>query len=523
MASLISALGMNANTLKVNENAIAVVSNNVANMNTEGYHKQTVNLATKTNEISIGNSVYRQIDSLAGVQIASVTRSTNTFLDNAYRDAIGDLANLEQQANNIGDIANLFDDLKGAGIDAALKQFFSALDDLNNYPTDSTARVAFLEASKTLTNLVNGTAKELQNQAYSQMGDGISTDKLQESPFADDIKALGDLFQELADVNDSLARTQTGKLPANNLLDTRDTILNKIAKFMDFDMEELPNGVINLSLNGIDLVKGNEVKAEFTLMTANDYCTKEGIDYDTWDGQLAVVGIKTDDGREFGNVNDLFTTGKLGGYMVKGSDNNGKVDADYILGKLDDLAVVIADVFNALQTSDKAYCIDTTNWKLSTANRNVDMFVSSDGTAISATNLTVNEKLLADGGQWLIAAAYFADPNDYDANAVGNNGNIVNMLNTRDAAQAGLGGLTFEDYYAALVGKVGTALSNVNSEIEAQGSIVDNLDLQRTAEFSVDLNSELVDMIKYQTAYSAAARVFGTCNTLLETLVYLGA
>ena len=429
MASLISALGMNANSLKVNENAIAVVSNNVANMNTEGYHKQTVNLATKTNEISIGNSVYKQIDSLAGVQIASVTRSTNTFLENAYRDALGDLASLEQQAGNVGDIANLFDELKGSGIDSALKSFYSALDDLNNYPTDSTARVAFLEAAKTLTNLVNGTAKELQNQAYSQMGDGLSNEKLQDSPFADDIKALEDLLQELADINDSLARTQTGKLPANNLLDTRDTILNKIAKYMDFDMEEYPNGTVSLSLNGVELVKGNQVKAEFTLMTANDYCTQEGIDYDTWEGQLAVIGLKTTDGREYGNMNDFLTTGKLGGYMVKGSDENGKVDAGYILGKLDDLAVVIADVFNTLQTSEKAYCIDTTNWTLSTANRNIEMFVSSDGTTINATNLTINETLLADGGQWLIAAAYFEDPNDFEANAIGNNGNIVNIQN----------------------------------------------------------------------------------------------
>ena len=113
MAGLVSALGMNANTLKVNENAISVVSNNVANMNTVGYHKQTVNLATKTNEVPIGNNVYRQINSLAGVQIASVTRSTDKYLDNAYRDAISGLAGLQQQANNVGDIANLFEELEG--------------------------------------------------------------------------------------------------------------------------------------------------------------------------------------------------------------------------------------------------------------------------------------------------------------------------------------------------------------------------------------------------------------------------
>jgi len=175
-----------------------------------------------------------------------------------------------------------------------------------------------------------------------------------------------------------------------------------------------------------------------------------------------------------------------------------------------------------LQTSQKAYCIDTATWTLSTANRNTALFTSSDGAAINSTNIKVNDALLADGGQWLIAAAYFEDPNNFDAKAVGNNSNIVRMLETRDAAQAGLGGLSFEDYYTALVGKIGTALDDVNGAIEAQKGIADNLELQKAAEYSVDLNSELVDMIKYQTAYQAAARVFSACSTLLETLVYLG-
>ncbi len=522
MAGLVSALGMNANSMKVNENAISVVSNNVANMNTVGYHKQTVNLATRTNEVPIGDNVYRQINSLAGVQIASVTRSTNKYLDNAYRDAISGLAGLQQQANNVGDIANLFEELEGTGIDAGLKSFFSALDDLNNYPTDSTARVAFLEASKSLTALINSTAGELQEQAYSQLGDGVTTEKLKDSPFALDVEKLEDLFQQLADVNDSLTRTQTGKLTANNLLDTRDTILDKIAEYMDFDIEEQPNGVVNLSMNGIDLVRGNEVKANFKLQTASEYCTQEGINYADWDGALAVVSIETVDGKNYSNINEQLTTGKLGGYFVKGSDDSNTVDAGYILGKLDDLAGVVANVFNGLQTSQNAYCIDTATWTLSTANRNTALFTSSDGAAINATNIKVNDALLADGGQWLIAAAYFEDPNNFDAKAVGNNSNIVRMLETRDAAQAGLGGLSFEDYYTALVGKIGTALDDVNGAIEAQKGIADNLELQKAAEYSVDLNSELVDMIKYQTAYQAAARVFSACSTLLETLVYLG-
>ena len=38
----------------------------------------------------------------------------------------------------------------------------------------------------------------------------------------------------------------------------------------------------------------------------------------------------------------------------------------------------------------------------------------------------------------------------------------------------------------------------------------------------VDLNEELVDLVKYQTAYSAAAQVFNTCNSCLDVLMSLG-
>ena len=54
MSSLLSSLNMTANTLSVNEKAISVVSHNVANMNTEGYHKQRVNFATRNIAGAIG-------------------------------------------------------------------------------------------------------------------------------------------------------------------------------------------------------------------------------------------------------------------------------------------------------------------------------------------------------------------------------------------------------------------------------------------------------------------------------------
>ena len=80
MVSLFSSLNIATGALKVNESAISVVSHNVANMNTEGYSKQRVNLATRNIAGAIGDNVEAQIRSNGGVKIANVMRYNNEYL-----------------------------------------------------------------------------------------------------------------------------------------------------------------------------------------------------------------------------------------------------------------------------------------------------------------------------------------------------------------------------------------------------------------------------------------------------------
>ena len=134
MVSLFSALNISSNALSVNEKAISVVSHNVANMNTEGYHKQRTNLATRNIAGTIGNSVAAQVRSNGGVMIANIMRYNDTYLNNYYRDQISALKDLEQQLGNLGELADIFNDLEGEGIDGALSKFYEALNNLNEYP-----------------------------------------------------------------------------------------------------------------------------------------------------------------------------------------------------------------------------------------------------------------------------------------------------------------------------------------------------------------------------------------------------
>lgn len=537
MVSLFNALNISSNALTVNESAISVVSHNVANMNTEGYSKQKVNLATRNIAGAIGNNVEAQIRANGGVMIANVMRYNDSYLNSYYRDQLSKLSEYEQQLDNLGDLAGIFDDLEGEGIDAALSDFYEAVNNLNEYPASSTARINFIETAKTLTSVLNSKSIQLDELTSKALGDGETQESLENSKIFTQITEFNNKLEQLAEVNNALCRTQTGTLQANNLLDKRDMILNEISQFVEITVEERDNGSVTIYSGNTALVRGSVVTGELEIQTAKSYCEANGLTYpDEWvteDGipkEAAVISIvkHTEEGTKelvLGNANDQIKGGALGGLL-----HSADLEADGMnVGKaqeaLNSIAQSIADVFNELNTRENAYCInpnDTT--KLMETNDTNFIFVGTngDGTGVTAGNITINPDLLTDDGCWKIACAYFDDPANFDINAVGNAQNVVDMLATRTKKLDSLNGMSLEDFYTGLVGKVAAGGNNLQTLFDTQSEVVDSIYNEIKGNNTVDLNEELVDLVKYQTAYSASAQVFNTVNSCLDTLMNLG-
>jgi flagellar hook-associated protein 1 FlgK len=78
---------------------------------------------------------------------------------------------------------------------------------------------------------------------------------------------------------------------------------------------------------------------------------------------------------------------------------------------------------------------------------------------------------------------------------------------------------TASDFYAGLIGKIGSASSQAISMAQNQQLVVDHL-TQRVQEYSgVSLDEEATDMVRFQHAYQAAARVITTMDEMLNTLI----
>ena len=253
---------------------------------------------------------------------------------------------------------------------------------------------------------------------------------------------------------------------------------------------------------------------------------------------MAVISIVDKDGNILvDDANAEITGGALGGLLHSVDLSADGMNPGKAQEALNSIATEIADMFNTLNKRNGAYHIDPDNTSQLSDTNKVDIFTIADGggDTLNAGNITINSRLLEDDGCWLISAAYFRDEdNNFDLNAVGNAQNVGNsfvdangkligsFLGTRTEKRYNLGGQSLEDFYSGLVGKVAAGGSNAQNLVDTQGDIVDSIYNQIKSNNSVDLNEELVDLVKYQTAFSASAQVFNIVNNCLDTLMSLG-
>ena len=107
-----------------------------------------------------------------------------------------------------------------------------------------------------------------------------------------------------------------------------------------------------------------------------------------------------------------------------------------------------------------------------------------------------------------------------DANMPASNGNLINFSAVHD--QKIISGQTPVDYYSNLVFSVGSEVSNSMAELDASQQVLQQLNDQRNSVSGVSLNEEAANLIQYQRAYDAAARIVSTVNEMLDTLIHLG-
>ncbi len=237
-------LSLGSTGVSAYQRALSTVSNNIANVGTDGYTRQEVGLASNQPR-QMGNSFIG-----TGVRLEAVRRQYDAFIEGNLRSSN---SNLEAQGPLV-EYANRIMDLmadKNVGLSGSLTAFFAAARDLAVEPASVIARSSFLRQA-------DGAASGFR-QLTTQL-DLIDTETRDGLRSATD--TINTYAEQIALVNKQLFKNGSLDRQPPEILDQRDRLLRELSALVRIKTEFAANGQVKISLNdSMDNQSGNKVGA----------------------------------------------------------------------------------------------------------------------------------------------------------------------------------------------------------------------------------------------------------------------
>ncbi len=422
----------------------------------------TVGYSREVTDTAAGDPI--QIGSLVvgtGVVLQKIESLRDPILEIQLNQATQQQSSLDTQLTELQQMQTQFAS-STAGIGADISNFFNSLEQLSPDPSSLALRQSVLTAAANLARDFNSSASSLATQQ-----DNLNL-TVQQS-----VGEVNNLTAQIASINQQIGVLENANVNASTLVDQRTNLVRQLSGLIDVQVIPTEKDGIDLATsNGTGLVTGIQ---SFALSTA----TEE-------DGTSHILSGAAD-------ITSSLTGGSLAGAIqIRDQEIPG------VLNQLDQLA---AGFSNAVNTA------------------NAQGF---DLNGVKGANIFAPPPLGTTGAAATIQVA-ITDPALIAASSdgtQGSNGNLANL--TAVATQAVAAGQTPIDYYSNIVFQVGSATSNTSADDDATTQIVQQLQDQRGSVSGVSLDEEAANLVKFQTAYQASARVISTIDALLSDAVNLG-
>ncbi len=464
-------LGNGLTGLQASQQALNVISQNIANASTPGYVRQRAILESQ--QTAPGTNVYTGNSAqFMGVQVTGVERISSAFKQAALNAAVGKQEALAAQSAPLENIQGQLQEPGVNGLQSAMTQFYQGWTDLGNNPTTGTANGGAalngaaagvviengITIATQLNSLASGVAAEFGNQ-YDNLT-GL-------------VQQVNTAAEKIAVFNQQIMQGQAGGNNINSLLDKRDQAITDIVRLTGATATQLSNGSVQVAVSGVTLVSGNFA----TPMSVAGVNSIEEVGTNPPSLMIGSVKANPAGGEAAGVLSAL------------------NVDLPRINNTLDTVANGIRDAVNSIHST--GYTVDGTP---------AGDFFTGDG----AKGLTV-----AVNSPDELALSSIAGASTDGSNAL----RIGDLVRNTEASAALGGAEAPQSVYSRMVTQIGTQIQGLETAIDAQNGIVATAQSAVDSESGVDLNEELTNMILFQRSFQANSRVISAANEMLQSLI----
>ena len=458
MSSLFGTMSVALQSLMTQQGALEVVANNIANVNTPGYSRE-VPILEESPPILSGNTMVG-----TGVTLQSVQSVRDNILDLRIDQETSQQSSLNSYVDSMNQVQSLFNETQGTGLQTDLSNFFNSFQSLATDPASSSLRQAVIVAGQDLAGAFSQTSNNL-----STIQQGLDQSVVQT------VQQVNQLTTQVANLNQQIQEVSNAGDNPGSLEDQRDEALNNLSGLIDTAVIYSNDGTVSVTTTqGTLLVSGNQsdaLTAQINSATGMNDVYAQGADITS-----AIAG------------------GQLQGFI---GARDGSIPSTQ--SSLDNLAAGLISAVNNQQNA---------GYEMNGA-QGVDFFTpftpSAPGSnAGAATTMTVA----------------LTNPDQVAASSDGTQGDNGNATALADLQNAPIvAGQTAGNYYSNLIDQVGNDVSNATSKQEAVGLVLQQLTNQQKAVSGVSLDQEATNLINYQQAYEAAARVISTVDELNQAAI----
>ena len=539
MAGLIGSLHSAKSGMAVSQTSIQTTSHNINNMNTPGYSRQRVQQSAKSAYSNPGyNSSLGAGQIGTGVEATDVIRIRNTFYDYQYRSESHNYGEISVKYEHYTSMETIFNEPSETSISASIGNFFASWQELSKNPTDVGSKDIVVQNAKYLADnisTIKGKLDNLIDQADKKLNE--------------DIEEINKMLNQLKDLDKQIKIIEgSGKTP-NDLMDQRDNILDELSFKMDLNKDEvkkiLNDGKLNRNEleitqdevddinNKMDYLKYldnqidnhnklisdtsnriNELKDYISKNPDNEDAKKELKEETERNGNLILqrnnlYKVKEEKTEELGgtlneltdrlvldkdNVIDSVKDGNLQIDEIKIPNKSGEIQGSLdIIKKIQEYSDSLSDLAKGIATSVNKVLMDG-------GSSTPEVFIFNDG---GEPIISVNEEL-------------YNNPRSLDITTK----TALAMYNLKDEKiSIGKETTTIDKFYNQIIQKLGNESQEVIRAESNQSKILKEIDSTRLSVSGVSLDEEMVNLVQFQHAYNASAKVVSTIDSLLDVVI----
>ncbi len=471
MAGISQLLETARRALLAQQAGINVTGHNIANASTPGYSRQRVDL--------VSTPAIRDTAGFlgTGATASSVTRLRNRFIDQQLRTTQGSMGEAGLRNQIMSQVEATFNEPSSSALGSTISAFFNAWEDLSTHPEDQVSRNALLQQGNLL------------SEGFHRLASGITTFR---GSLRDDLNAkvsrINALTKEIASIDVQVIAARSGGMSPNDLLDQRDQKLEELSGLANISVSEDSLGSVTVSLGSMVVAsRAGAVQIKAVPSTAK---TINGTSFD----QMKIVtensGVLIDaSSGELGGILEAYNTGIPG-----------------TMGKLDQLAAAFVNEINSLHVS---------GFGLQNPPRTGINFFKGNSAATIGLDLTdTSGGALPGSAPDLNNIAAAAPPG-----APGNNAIALRIAALARNGIGSTGNVTLPQFYNNMVSELGIEVSSSSNEVSSTELVLQQLEGQRDAVSSVSLDEEMANLIKFQRAFDAAAKVMSSTDQMFQTIL----